>query len=408
MKQKLHIPEEYRFIIELGHALHKYGVPSYRIQEYLSEVARAQKLKGDFMDLPTWVNFVFYDNDDDEHNTYSYIRNTEPGGLDLGALTRSINITDNFLSKQLTVSEARRQLRQLNCQGSTYPVCMQIGTYGMTAASFSMIMGSNWMSVIVAFIVGVAVGVVAFFSQKSEYLNTAFESISVFVATILTGLFSLYYPQLNFTLIIISSIIVMVPGLSMTTALEEITSKSLVSGTSKLFSAVLSLFKQFFGGMLGLVVLQNLVNLPQYTPTTPIAEWITWLAIPLFCASLMPAFNVHRKDIIGGVIVGVISFSMTLAFKELGLMMSSFVGAIAVVISSKAMKKITKSPKLVYSTLGIIMLVPGSKAFLGLSSAFKFGTVAESAGQVSEQVIHILMGVIGGLIFSGVFKKTKG
>ncbi len=63
---------------------------------------------------------------------------------------------------------------------------------------------------------------------------------------------------------------------------------------------------------------------------------------------------------------------------------------------------------MVFSTLGIIMLVPGSRAFIGLTGALEMSSTAQSASNIGEQVVYALMGIIGGLIFSGVFKKTKG
>jgi hypothetical protein len=51
------------------------------------------------------------------------------------------------------------------------------------------------------------------------------------------------------------------------------------------------------------------------------------------------------------------------------------------------------------------MLVPGSKAFIGISTVF-LGSPIESAGNLGSQVAYILMGVIGGLLFSGSF-NTK-
>jgi uncharacterized membrane protein YjjP (DUF1212 family) len=66
---------------------------------------------------------------------------------------------------------------------------------------------------------------------------------------------------LNVGLSIISAIIIFVPGLSLTIALEEITSKNLVSGTAKLFDAIISFFiKQFFGVILGLTCLKFVID----------------------------------------------------------------------------------------------------------------------------------------------------
>lgn len=401
----MNIPEEYRFIIQLGKALHRYGVPSYRIQEFLTEVADAQGIRGDFMDLPTWVNYVFYE--DEEQQTYNYVRNIDTGGYNMGDLAYSVDITTQFINKELTVSQARQALKDLSLAPPLYNTFTRILTYGISSASFVVMLHSNVLSVIVALFVGIIVGVCAHFSQQSSYLNSALESIAAFIATILTGVCYYFCPEINLTLNIIAAIIIFVPGLAITTAIEEITSKSLVSGTAKLFDAVLSLFKQFLGVMLGLTLLMNVIELPTMVQSTSLPSWTSWVAIPIFMWSLMPVFNVRRRDVPGCIITGFTSFALMISLESDALMMSTFLGAIVVVLLSKGLSRLTKSPKLVFSTMGIIMLVPGSRAFLGLSSAFDITSTPLSASHVAGQVVVILMGIIGGLIFSGVFKRTR-
>ena len=52
------------------------------------------------------------------------------------------------------------------------------------------------------------------------------------------------------------------------------------------------------------------------------------------------------------------------------------------------------------------MLVPGSKSFMGLSSSFLNSSITGSTN-LFEQVVFILMGIIGGLLFAGTFRERK-
>ncbi len=398
----MNIPEEYRFIIQLGRALHRYGIPSYRIQEFLKEVATEQKISGDFMDTPTWVNYVFYDEDDYSQN-YNYIKNMSPGELNLGALAESVDITNSFLKGNDSVSEARAKLTALEKNDFSCSSVLLIACFGISSFTFALMMQSTWFSSFFALFVGIIIGLLATMAVKFSYLKSALEPIAALVATLLNGIGFYFFPEIDLAMNIIASIILFVPGLSLTTAIEEITSKSLVSGTAKLFDALVSLFKQFFGVMLGISLLLYFIELPENIIGQQTPSWVSWLAIPLFLLSLLPVFYVRKKEFLPALFIGCLSFSIMISLQSLGLMMSSFIGAIAVIMISKLLKKVTGSPNLVFSTIGIIMLVPGSKAFLGLSRAFEISSTAESASKVGIQVVYILMGVIGGLIFSGVF-----
>lgn len=79
------------------------------------------------------------------------------------------------------------------------------------------------------------------------------EALAAFVVTIFIGVLSLWLPDINIPLTILSAIIIFIPGLAITTALEEITYKSLVSGSAKLFDAAISPFQTIFRNDIGAV-----------------------------------------------------------------------------------------------------------------------------------------------------------
>ena len=126
--------------------------------------------------------------------------------------------------------------------------------------------------------------------------------------------------------------------------------------------------------------------------------------MPLFSYGLLVVFHVRKKDAWGALLVGTGSFLIVYILSFLGILLSTFLGTIAVVVMSKLLNKYTRTPETVFSTLGIIALVPGSKAFLGLSSMFIY-TDAQIHQNLGEQVLFILMGIIGGLFFAGSFRQ---
>ena len=215
---------------------------------------------------------------------------------------------------------------------------------------------------------------------------------------------NLVCPEFNVGITILSAIIIFIPGLAITTALEEITSKNLVSGGAKLFDAIISLFKQFFGVLLGLAVMSSFIDFKLLVHDSNLPEWIMVCGIPLFSISLLAIFQVRKKDMLLGIITGVLVFFLTVIFSGFGVLLSTFIGTIAAVAISNLFSKFTKSPKTVYLTQGIIMLVPGSKSFMGLSNSFLNSSII-TADNLYQQVVFILMGIIGGLLFSGVFRN---
>jgi uncharacterized membrane protein YjjP (DUF1212 family) len=399
----LKTPKQYQFIIQLGRALHIYGVPSYKIQIYLSEVAKTKGIRGSFMDTPTWINYVFYSENEDE--SYNHIESVSPGGLNLGALSRSVEITDQVLDDKIDFDEASLQLRMVYKQSKKVNHLILSLAFALGAGSFSLLLGTNWISCFVASLMGLVVYALTYLGDKSKFVNNTLEALAAFVVTILIGLLSLWLPNLNIPLTILSAIIILIPGLAITTALEEITYKSLVSGSAKLFDAAVSLFKQFFGALLGLSVLPLFFDININSVVSDMPIWSKYLGIPLLAVCLLPIFQVRRKDMIYGILTCIISYSVTVLLSFTGILISTFIGSITVVLVSHLFSYITRSPRHVFITQGIIMLVPGSKAFMGISTVF-LGSPIESAGNLGSQVAYILMGVVGGLLFTGSF-NTK-
>lgn len=398
------IPEKYRFIIELGKALHIYGIPSYKIQSYLTKVSRILGLNGSFMDLPTWINYVFYE--EEEEQTYSYIECIAPGSLNLGALSHIVEITNKLIANEVDSAFVEKELKRIHSNTKKVNHLILSLAYATASAAFSLMIGTNWISFLFSFILGAVVYLIVFLSNRSDYLQSVLESLTSFIVTILCCILSLVFPQLNVGLTILSSIIIFIPGLAITTALEEITSKSLVSGVSKLFDALISLFKQFFGVLLGFSAMSYFIGFKLLKISTNIPAWIIFIAIPLFSISLLPIFQVRKKDMFFGVLTGISGFLITVMFSGAGILISTFLGTIGVVIISNIFSKVRKTSKIVFLNQGVIMLVPGSKSFMGLSSIFLNSNIV-NASKVYEQVAFILMGIIGGLLFSGVFKNKE-
>lgn len=395
-------PKKYQFIIELGKALHIYGIPSYKIQSYLSKVAKMRGIEGVFMDLPTWINYTFYE----DENSYNYVECIPPGNLNLGALSRIDEVTNKVIENEDDDFSLKEELKIIYAETKKVNHIILTLAYAFASGAFSLMIGTNWISFVFSLVLGALVYFIVFLSAKSKYLENILESLVSFVVTILACLLYLIFPDFNIGISILSAIIIFIPGLAITTALEEITTKSLVSGGAKLFDSLISLFKQFFGVLLGISLMSSLIDFKLLTHISDMPQWIVFSAIPIFSITLLPIFQVRKKDMLLGVITGISGFILTVIFSGYGVLISTFIGTIAVVTISGLFSKISKSPKTVYLTQGIIMLVPGSKSFMGLSNSFLNSSLINTTN-LFEQVAFILMGIIGGLLFAGVFRDKK-
>jgi len=395
----MRVPKKYQFIVEIGKALHIYGIPSYKIQSYLTQVAKTKGITGSFMDLPTWVNYVFYD----EKNSYNYVECIPPGSLNLGAFSRIDELTNKVIDSGMEVDEIDKELKIIHAKTKEVNHFILTLAYAFAAGSFSLMIGTNWISFAFSILLGSLTYLFVYLANKSKYVESVLESLCALVVTIFACLLTFIFPDFNLGLTILASIIIFIPGLAITTALEEITSKSLVAGGAKLFDAMVVLFKQFFGVILGLGLMTSLldIDLTHYESNMP--QWTIFCAIPIFSICTLPIFQVRKKDMFFGILTGIFAFFITVFLSSgLGILVSTFIGTLTVVGISRIFGRISKTPKSVYLTQGIIMLVPGSKSFMGLSNSFFNPSITASAN-LFEEVTFILMAIIGGLLFAGTF-----
>ncbi len=397
------VPEKYQFIVELGKALHVYGIPSYKIQSYLTKVAKTQGITGSFMDSPTWINYVFYEGE----NSYNYIECVPPGSLNLGAFSRIAELTNKVIDSEIDNETINKELNIIHAKTKKINHLQLALAYAFSAGSFSVLIGTNFVSFAFSLLLGAFIYLLVFLTSKSKYLENVFESLSALIITVICCLLTLVFPNFNLGLTILASIIIFIPGLAITTALEEITSKSLVSGGAKLFDAIILLFKQFFGVLLGLALMTSLIDIDLTYHVSEMPKWTIFLAIPILSITLLPIFQVRKKDMLFGVLTGVIAFLMTVFFSGYGVLVSTFIGTLVVVGISRLFGLISKTPKTVFLIQGIVMLVPGSKSFMGLSNSFFNSSTITSSSNLFEQVAFILMGIIGGLLFAGTFRERN-
>jgi len=332
----MQIPQRYKFIIQLGKALHTYGVPSYKIESYLADVAIKKGIKGSFMDSPTWINYVFYEEDE---QTYNYVECVPPGEINLGNLSRITQVTDRVISDDLDFSEAKQAIQNIEEGSSGYGKLAELLAYILSAGSFSLILGTNWTSALLAALLGALSYGFTRLTLKSGYIKSTLESMVALTLTLIAGIASYFIDGINVSMSILSGIIIFVPGLALTTALEEITARNLVAGTAKLFDALVSLFKQFFGVLLGLTLLPFFIEVRTVEVVHSAPQTIYGLAAIALVASLMIVFKVRRKDLLLAGLTGFCSFIITMLLEPTGILISIFIGTIVTVLMSKYLKK---------------------------------------------------------------------
>lgn len=404
MIQSEEFKQKKRFIINLGKALHKFGTNSFRSEAHLQLVAEFLGLKSSFIIAPTALTFVLIDELGNEHN---YLVRVKPGDLDLGSLARTDELVEELISGSRDLSEASERLEEIINKPIAYGKFLSFLSLGASSGAFSMLMHTSWNDVLWSTLLGLISGIFLFWSMRSKRVTDMLEPVVALVSAILASAIPLIDPTVNVPLIILSAIIVFIPGLSLTLGLSELAARHLISGTARIMDAIMVLFKLYFGGVLGLAIGELLWGKVDFVQPVLIPSWTSWLAVTILSISLVIAFQVRKKDAPWGIIAGYVAFGATLwASTYLGIALSAFVGAFALGVYSNIFSRLMNLPASIVMLLGLVVLVPGSKVYIGLNSAVS-GQMMINTTDIGSQTFLIFMSLVAGLIFANVAMPSR-
>lgn len=174
------------------------------------------------------------------HNgkTYSLIRRVSTRTVDLDKIDKINDLSRSITSRNLTVSELNTELNLIK-NGERYSMPITIIFSALGAGCFSVLFGGTFMDLFAAFLISLLVKLV---NIKGEDL----EINQFFVNTIcgaVAASFAIFFVKLgiadNLDKTIIGSIMMLVPGLSITNAIRDTIAGDLLAGITRATEAFL-------------------------------------------------------------------------------------------------------------------------------------------------------------------------
>ncbi|WP_286233112.1 threonine/serine ThrE exporter family protein [Thalassotalea sediminis] len=390
-----------RFIIRLGKALHKFGTPAYRLEAHLQSVSQFLELYASFIVTPTSLTFIL--SDEEENQEYNHLVRVNPGDLDLGALARTDELVDELSSGQRTLVEAIDRLDEIVNKPNPYGKVLTFFAFGASSGAFAMLMHTSWNDVFWSTILGLVACLFIFWAERSRRVTEMLEPIAALTCALLASLITNYDPSINAPLVILSAVIAFIPGLALTLGLSELAARNLISGTARVMDALMVLFKLYFGAVLGMAIGHKLWGVADYVEPLTLPAWTSWASVTVLSISLVILFKARKKDAPWGIISGYVAFAASLwGANYLGVALGAFVGAFALGIYSNIFSRIMNLPSSLVKLLGLVVLVPGSKVYMGLNIAVSGQMILANTSDINSQWFLIFMSLVAGLIFANV------
>lgn len=413
-----------RFAVTLARALHRYGTPTHRLEETMNSVLRRLGLEGAFFSIPTGVFASF--GSPEEHRT-SLIR-TETTETNLEKLSDLDELAEEVIRGDLDATTGTARVGAIMATPSRYPPLLALIAMALSSATAARFFGGGWREIVVAAAIGVIVGFVETGLGRSEGARRILPIVAAIIASAgataaghIVHPFSIYVAML-------AGVAILLPGMQITTAMTELATGNLVSGSARLTGSALVLLELGFGvavgsqiarllpadtapmhfldWVLGAPVAQLLPPLPAITTPMRLPEWTVYAALILAPMAFTVLLRARPRDL------GWIATACALAFggSRLGRYMmgpelGALIGTVALGLGGNLFARFTGRPSSVAIVPGLIILVPGSIGFSSLSNFIAKDVL--SGAQAAFTVVLVAMALVTGLLIANVIVPPK-
>ena len=396
------------FVVELAEHLHAYGTTAQRLEGALDSVASSLQLECEPWSNPTGLILTFSDpaRPPGESDTTRVIR-LPPGDTDLAKLCEADRIAEDVVAGRLDLAAGHAALRALDRPSSTPAKAMQVLGFGLAAGSVAGLLRLPWLDIGTAAGIGLLIGLLDRATRRRPQLKEAGDALAALLAGFVAIAVASFVAPLNLNTVIVASLIVLVPGMSLTNAVNELTSQHLVSGTARFAGALTTVMKLSVGTVIALT-LANFAGLsPQVRALRPQPDWVEWMALVLAAYAFALLFRSARRDVPIVMLSAVVGYLIAhLAGDAWGVPAGIFLSALVMTAGGNAYARWAHRPGALVRVPGILMLVPGSASLRGMMNLVQQQDVA--AGQdAALTVLNVLLALVAGLLFGNLLLPTR-
>ena len=400
------------FLVELSRRLHMYGTSAQRLEGAVGQVARRLRIDADVWSNPTGMILSFPDPERGPAYSLTRVIRLDPGEENLSRLAAADGIAEDVMAGRRDIADGLAAMRALDRPRRPYAALATVLAFGLASASVTgLLPNSGWADLTTAALLGCGIGVLAEVSHGKPRLDHAQEALAAFLVTLLATAVATFLAPLSLQGVIIAGLIVLMPGLTLTTAVSELTAKQPVSGTARFAGALTTLLKLAFGA----VAASQLVNFLGWQPMPNQGEalpaWMPWITLLAGSFAFAVLFKAARRDMLLVMASVWLGYLITRAASLLpgdadnALPGGVFLAGMVMTALGNLYGRLANRPSALIRVPGIILLVPGSigfrslgfvmerDVFLGLDTAFA--------------LISALIALVAGLLFGNLLVPPR-
>jgi len=403
------LPLEIRFLKRYARQLHMAGVPANQFERMLTALADKLGFKCHALSSPTsiFLSFQYQDDEEDNHPIPLILERMDSPSINLGNTAELYDMGNCLLDGEVSTGQAYKSLKDWQPK-QLYPVWLQIICWGLTGGSVAVMLSASWPGIAAAVLSGALTGVLI--TQAGASLRQGgLEAIAALFSTFLVFALNRLVPGLDVYVVIMSSLIVLIPGLGLTIAVTELSTDHLASGSARLSGALITLLKLSLGVLIGTVVVGWFgwsldTAITGQLPRPP--DWFRWPALLASAFSFAVLFSARWKEFHIAMLAAIISYLVSrLGVAVGGLEFGVLMASMTVAILGNLYGRVFKQSGALVRVPGVILLVPGTIGYHGATALFLDG--GANLTDTTLLALRLLISLVGGLLFGNTFLPPR-
>ncbi len=386
------------FLLALGRAAHAAGHHSQTLEELLDRTA-ARLGVGDaqFFTTPTSIFASF----GAEATQRTYLIRVEPGGPDLGRQVRIVEIVEAVLGGRVPLEAGTERLRDVLTARSPYGPVPATLAFALSSAASGVVLGGGRREVALALGLGLVTGLLALVAGRLRALERLFPTAAAFLVALFATLAGDAWTGIAISTAVLAGLIVLLPGLMIVSAMNELATGHLASGTARAAGAFVILIGVGFGVALGTRVAELIVGVQPVASAVALPSAAIWVAAVGAAIGFTILLRAEPKDapwILAGAVVALLASRV--GARALGAELGPFVGAFAVATVAWVYGRVTRRPGEVVLAPGVLVMVPGSIGFRSITALLEHRVV--SGIDAGFTALFTAIALVAGLLIAAV------
>lgn len=388
------------FLIRTAELLHQHGTPSHRLERVMTKVAKSLGIKSVFLYTPTALIASLGEGVSER----TYMRRVDSGIVDADKLIRFDETLERLEAGEIDVSRARLELEEAASSRPPYSNWLTALACSMGCASIAVFFGGGMPEVVAAGLIGLVIACLEELHERMKWEPGLLFPVAGFIAAMSAISVSRWINPLDDRLVTLASLVILLPGFTLTIALTELAVGHLSAGVARLAGACVTLLTLFLGVAIAWKLMGGIRIPPMQA--VPLPVWCNWLAIAIAPVTFAILFRVRFSR---WLVVLAVCWSGFLTSKLLGerfgIEVGSFAGAIVVGAGSNLYARLRDRPAMVPQAPGMILLVPGSLGYRSLSALQERETL--QGIDFAYGMVLVAMSLVGGLLASTALVPPK-